>query len=50
MGLSFACLCPAFSDTNMFNDAINSADPPLVFWDDSKDTIMKLINRMGINR
>ena len=49
-GLSFACLCPAFSDTNMFQDTIAINKPPLIFYEETKELITQTIDRLGVNR
>ena len=49
LGLQFACLCPAFSDTAMFQQ-MHSANPPYLFYDEAKQIVLRNINELGINR
>ncbi|XP_060563554.1 15-hydroxyprostaglandin dehydrogenase [NAD(+)]-like [Ruditapes philippinarum] len=48
-GLSFACLCPAFSETNMLSDALND-DPPLVSYHENKTQVQEIIQGIGVNK
>ena len=49
-GVSFACFCPAFSDTAMVTGVLSAEDPPeVVDFVKNRQAIMALINGMGIN-
>ncbi|XP_045215960.1 15-hydroxyprostaglandin dehydrogenase [NAD(+)]-like [Mercenaria mercenaria] len=47
-GLSFACLCPAFSDTNMLSDTL-SEDPPLITYHENEEQVQGVIHGIGVN-
>lgn len=49
MGLSFACLCPSFSDTAMMSP-LESPNPPILFWEETKEVVTRVIDKIGINR
>ncbi|KAL4219265.1 hypothetical protein ACF0H5_021847 [Mactra antiquata] len=48
-GLSFACLCPAFSDTNMLTDTVDVDEPPLITYKQNKETVDGIIGGLGVN-
>ena len=49
MGLSFACICPSFCDTAMVGQ-LRSDNPPVLFWNESKAYIQKMIADGGLMR
>ena len=50
MGLSFATLCPAFSETDMMNEVYFSDGSKLLNLDLHKETVSNLLDRFGVNR
>ena len=50
MGISFACLCPGFCDTDMFHDGCNPDKHLLVPFEETRDVLAKLVEKTGVNR
>lgn len=49
LGISFACLCPSFTSTDLLSDALGGSSPPLVTYSENKARVMEIINRAGVN-
>ncbi|WAR00971.1 PGDH-like protein [Mya arenaria] len=48
-GVSWAVLCPAFTDTSMLSLAIDGSDPPLVTYQENKEMVVTTVKSIGIN-
>lgn len=50
-GISFACLCPAFSETNMLQDTTDADDDSvLVTYVENKENVHEIIEGIGVNK
>ena len=50
-GISFAVLCPAFTETSMLINARDQSKPPsLLTYEENKEKIEGVIQLLGINR